>query len=418
MLLVGASGAGDNKRQARAALAMALKIARRHGGVHAGRGLGERWKKNRFRNVYLRNAAWERGYAIDTVETALDWPRVTPAMRAVEGAAAGALAVDGEQVHAYTHLSHLYPQGASVYTTFIWRLAGELRRRPGALAPPEERGVGSHRRQRRHHQPPARRRHGPRALAARGEGPARHGCAARAVPPVRSGRLHESRQIGDVMNALWRRDGRAELPGLMAREWDLLVIGGGITGAGILLEAARRGLKALLVERRDFAWGTSSRSSKLVHGGLRYLKDGHLHLTRESVRERESLLRDAPGLVEPQGFAFAHYDGQRGRRSFLAGLAVYDLLAGRRERHWLGSDEFLQRAPNVAPNMANAGLAGGIVYTDAKTDDARLVLRVLGEAMTHGAAALNYVAARSLVRDDSRVVGASCMMNSQAPRTR
>jgi alkyldihydroxyacetonephosphate synthase len=121
MLLVGASGA---KGQARAALASALKIARRHGGVHMGRGLGERWKRNRFRNVYLRNAAWERGYAIDTVETALDWPHVTPAMRAVEAAATRALAEEGEQVHAYTHLSHLYPQGASVYTTFIWRLAG------------------------------------------------------------------------------------------------------------------------------------------------------------------------------------------------------------------------------------------------------------------------------------------------------
>jgi len=204
------------------------------------------------------------------------------------------------------------------------------------------------------------------------------------------------------MNTLWRRDGRAELPGLMAKEWDLLVIGGGITGAGILLEAARRGLKALLVERRDFAWGTSSRSSKLVHGGLRYLKDGHLHLTRESVRERESLLRDAPGLVEPQGFAFAHYAGQRGRRSFLAGLAIYDLLAGRRERHWLGKDAFLERAPNVA----QANLAGGIVYLDAKTDDARLVLRVLGEAMAHGAAALNYVGARALLRADGRVLGA------------
>jgi glycerol-3-phosphate dehydrogenase len=208
------------------------------------------------------------------------------------------------------------------------------------------------------------------------------------------------------MSGLWQKGGRADMPALMAREWDLLVIGGGITGAGILLEAARRGLKALLVEQRDFAWGTSSRSSKLVHGGLRYLKDGHLHLTRESVRERESLLRDAPGLVEPQGFAFAHYEGQRGRRAFLAGLAVYDLLAGRRERHWLPRDEFLARAPNVAPDLAGKALAGGIVYTDAKTDDARLVLRALHEAMAHGAAALNYVAARALLRDGGRVAGA------------
>jgi glycerol-3-phosphate dehydrogenase len=204
------------------------------------------------------------------------------------------------------------------------------------------------------------------------------------------------------MSELWRTGGRETLPALMAQEWDLLVIGGGILGAGILLEAARRGLKALLVEQRDFAWGTSSRSSKLVHGGLRYLKDGRLHLTRESVRERESLLRDAPGLVEPLGFAFAHYEGQRGRRSFLAGLAVYDLLAGRRERHWLARDAFLERAPNVARDR----LAGGIVYTDAKTDDARLVLRALQEALAHGAAALNYVAARSLLRIGGRVAGA------------
>ncbi|MFC5548518.1 FAD-binding oxidoreductase [Massilia aerilata] len=123
MLLVGASG---EKTPSRAALGAALKIARKYKGVHAGRGLGERWKKNRFRNVYLRNAAWERGYAIDTVETAVDWPRVSPAMRAVEAAAAAALAAEGEQVHAYTHLSHLYAQGASVYTTFIWRLAGDF----------------------------------------------------------------------------------------------------------------------------------------------------------------------------------------------------------------------------------------------------------------------------------------------------
>lgn len=123
MLLVGASGA---RAQARPALRAALRLARRHGGVHAGRGLGERWRRKRFRNVYLRNAAWAHGYAIDTVETALDWPRVTPAMRAIEAAAAAALQGWGERVHAYSHLSHLYPQGASVYSTFVFRLSGSF----------------------------------------------------------------------------------------------------------------------------------------------------------------------------------------------------------------------------------------------------------------------------------------------------
>ena len=86
---------------------------------------------------------------------------------------------------------------------------------------------------------------------------------------------------------------------LAGERWDVLVVGGGITGAGILAEAARRGLRAALVEQRDFAWGTSSRSSKLVHGGLRYLKEGRLGMTRASVRERERLLKEGPGLVEP-----------------------------------------------------------------------------------------------------------------------
>jgi glycerol-3-phosphate dehydrogenase len=205
------------------------------------------------------------------------------------------------------------------------------------------------------------------------------------------------------MSGHWRHGWRASLPELFRREWDLLIIGGGITGAGILLEASRRGLAALLVEQRDFAWGTSSRSSKLVHGGLRYLAEGRLRLTRESVREREALLRDAPGLVEPQGFAFPDYGASsRKRRSFLAGLALYDLFAGRREPHWIKADEFAL----LAPNVARTGLAGAIVYTDAKTDDARLVLRVLHEARRGGAQAVNYAVAQSLLRAQGRVCGA------------
>lgn len=205
------------------------------------------------------------------------------------------------------------------------------------------------------------------------------------------------------MSALWPHGWRTALPALCAREWDILIIGGGITGAGILLEASRRGLSALLVEQRDFAWGTSSRSSKLVHGGLRYLAQGRLSLTREAVREREALLRDAPGLVEPQGFAFADYGtNKRKRRTMLAGLALYDLFAGRREAHWLAADEFALRAPNAA----RPALAGGIVYTDARTDDARLVLRTIAEARRHGAQAVNYMAVPALLSEGGRTVGA------------
>ena len=204
------------------------------------------------------------------------------------------------------------------------------------------------------------------------------------------------------MSALWSAGWRATLPQVFAREWDLVIIGGGITGAGILLEASRRGLKALLVEQRDFAWGTSSRSSKLVHGGLRYLKEGQIGLTRESVHERQNLLREAPGLVDPQSFAFGDYvGGKPGRRLFLLGLAIYDFLAGQRERHYFSNEEFLM----MAPNIGRAGLVGGMRYTDAKTDDARLVLRVLQEAHTFGGVAVNYMAASSLLREDGKLCG-------------
>ena len=120
MLMVGASG---EVAAVRAAMRAALALARRHQGVHVGRRMGDKWKQGRFRNVYLRNAAWEHGYVIDTVETAVDWPRVPAMMAALEAAAVTALGGFGERVHAYTHLSHLYAQGASVYATYVYRLA-------------------------------------------------------------------------------------------------------------------------------------------------------------------------------------------------------------------------------------------------------------------------------------------------------
>jgi alkyldihydroxyacetonephosphate synthase len=122
MLMIGVSG---KKAQAKAALNDALVIARGFDAVHVGRTMGDKWKQNRFRNVYLRNAAWELGYAIDTCETAVDWSRVPDMMHAVEQAGSAALATYGERVHTYTHLSHLYAQGASVYTTFVYRLSGD-----------------------------------------------------------------------------------------------------------------------------------------------------------------------------------------------------------------------------------------------------------------------------------------------------
>jgi alkyldihydroxyacetonephosphate synthase len=122
LLMLGASGRAAGVQHA---LAEAKRIARRYQGVAIGQSMGKKWKENRFRNVYLRNALWLKGYAIDTAETACDWTQVKPMMLALETAATHALAKDGEKVHTYTHLSHIYAQGASVYTTFAYRLAGD-----------------------------------------------------------------------------------------------------------------------------------------------------------------------------------------------------------------------------------------------------------------------------------------------------
>lgn len=123
LLLMGVTG---DKAMHRATLDEALRLARTHKGIHVGRAIGKRWKANRFRSVYLRNSLWRHGYAVDTVETAVAWPTVWSMMRAVEQTAANALALEGEKVHAYTHLSHVYPTGASVYSTFVYRLSGDF----------------------------------------------------------------------------------------------------------------------------------------------------------------------------------------------------------------------------------------------------------------------------------------------------
>lgn len=185
--------------------------------------------------------------------------------------------------------------------------------------------------------------------------------------------------------------------------FDVLVIGGGIAGAGLALEAARAGARTALVEARDFAGGTSSRSSKLVHGGLRYLAQGKFGLTRESVRERTALLRDAPDLVAPQEFLVPVRDGARnGKLKIGVALALYDFFAGARSRRW--RDAAGLRAE--IPMLSTEGLRGGWSYGDAETDDARLVLRTLAEARRHGVVAVNYLSADDLVRGASRVEGA------------
>ncbi|HYF66001.1 MAG TPA: glycerol-3-phosphate dehydrogenase/oxidase [Herpetosiphonaceae bacterium] len=195
---------------------------------------------------------------------------------------------------------------------------------------------------------------------------------------------------------------RDEIWARLGQPWDIIVIGGGITGAGIAREAARAGARVLLLEQRDWAWGTSSRSSKLVHGGLRYLAQGDIRLTRDSVVERERLLAAAPGLVTPLNFLLAPRKDRRDQRwMYRAGLAIYDLLAGRWQHEALSPAQVHALAPHLDEGVTGAGLR----YGDAQTDDARLVLRLLREAVAAGVTALNYAAVSGLLREDGDVAG-------------
>ena len=189
----------------------------------------------------------------------------------------------------------------------------------------------------------------------------------------------------------------------IAPHWDLVIIGGGITGAGILREATNMGLKALLVEQKDFAWGTSSRSSKLVHGGLRYLKEGKFLLTKMAVEEREHLLKEAPGLVESLAFLLPVYEDQKpGKRTLKVGLSIYDIMARERQHRFYDKTEFYRRMPYAKQE----GLKGGFFFLDAQVDDSRLVLRLINESVASNGLALNYTIATDILRNKTgEVIG-------------
>ena len=158
------------------------------------------------------------------------------------------------------------------------------------------------------------------------------------------------------------------------------------------------GLQAILIEQEDFAWGTSSRSSKLVHGGLRYIKEGHLLLTKISVEERDRLLAEAPGLVEPLGFMLPVYEEQKpGKKLLKVGLTIYDIMARERQHRFLKPDELLEKLPFINP----VGLVGGFHYHDAQVDDSRLVLRLIKESVDTGAQALNYTRVTRIIRSSA-----------------
>ena len=199
---------------------------------------------------------------------------------------------------------------------------------------------------------------------------------------------------------------------LRSERFDLVVVGGGITGAGVALDAATRGYSVALVEKADYASGTSSRSSKLVHGGLRYLQNFDLGLVREALLERQLMVRLAPHLVRPLPFVVAAFDGARPDRMVGVGLNLYDAMArggrGRQDGDWapdrhrvIGGDEVVE----LLPALAGRAPTSGYLFYDCQTDDSRLVLTVLAEAERFGAVCANRVEVTDLLDEGGRTSG-------------
>ena len=209
----------------------------------------------------------------------------------------------------------------------------------------------------------------------------------------------------------------AALAALAEESFDVVVVGGGITGAGVALDAATRGYSVALVERRDFAAGTSSRSSKLVHGGLRYLQKFDLGLVREALLERRLLVSLAPHLVRPLQLVVPSFGGKRPDRMLGTGLHLYDVMARERRRgaedeEWsparhriIDGDEVRELVPAIATREPTAGY----LFYDCQTDDVRLVLTVLGEAERFGAVLANRLEVTGLIHDaGGRACGVKC----------
>lgn len=212
-------------------------------------------------------------------------------------------------------------------------------------------------------------------------------------------------------------------------EWDIIIIGGGATGAGIALDSATRGYRTLLLEQSDFGKGTSSRSTKLIHGGVRYLEQGNLKLVREALRERERLLHNAPHLVHDLSFVIPTQTWWS-RFYYGLGLKAYDWLAGRQD---FGRSQKIssQKTYHWIPGLKRGEFRGGVLYHDGQFDDARLVINLMQTAVTHGAVTLNYCEVVGLQKNSNghvagvqfldhetqRVhdVAAKCVINATGP---
>jgi len=197
--------------------------------------------------------------------------------------------------------------------------------------------------------------------------------------------------------------------------WDVLIIGGGATGLGAAVEAASRGYKTLLVEQHDFAKGTSSRSTKLIHGGVRYLQQGDIGLVLEALHERGLLRQNAPHLVRNQQFIIPNYEWWNGP-FYTIGMKVYDMMAG---SLGLGASEHISKEETMRAiaNLKEDGLRGGVIYYDGQFDDSRLAINLAQTAVSEGGVVINYMKVTSLLKDEKESVNGAVIEDQETGKS-
>ncbi|MDY6851578.1 MAG: FAD-dependent oxidoreductase, partial [Thermodesulfobacteriota bacterium] len=405
-----AAGEGRSS-EAKAEKRAVTRVCRAHGAVGTGAGPALAWHKTRYTAPYMRDDMITAGLFIETLETAATWDALPDLCSKVQAALDEALSWSGVTGLVMTHLSHAYPEGANLYFTFIapmvrgseeeqWRRAKEAATRAildggGALS--HHHGVG------RDHKAWLQEYWGRELVEVFKAAKAELDPLAIVNPGAVFNPDLSSLKPMENIQPFSPGTRSANIDRFENEVFDLLVVGGGIVGCGVAWDAGLRGLSVALVEKDDFASGTSGKSSRMIHGGLRYLKMLDLKLVRESLSERRNLMRIAPHLVRPVKFLLPVFKGQGDSRTVInLGLWAYETLAGHKQ---LPSHENLtaQEALKLEPSISSEGLEGGLVYYDGLTDDARLTLETAKAAARAGAAVANYVEAVSIPFGDNEV---------------
>ncbi|MFQ5864634.1 MAG: glycerol-3-phosphate dehydrogenase [bacterium] len=414
LLILGFEAA--NEKSARTLLKTELHIAKKamkqNGGLYIGQRAGKSWYKSRFELPYLRDLLLDHAVMVDTLETATTWQNLMTLHDAVNHSIHQAIEDEHEKALVLTHLSHAYAEGASLYYTFLARqkprqelsqwqhvkdkVTNTIVENGGALS--HHHSIGAM------HKPWMQQYIGD--LAAKMLSSLKTTLDPQGI--MNPDKLVEKEKIGlaahQMTGSFSYQTRSANIKRFDKESFDLAIIGGGITGAGIARDAAMRGMKVALIEKGDFASGTSSKSSKMIHGGLRYLKQLDLKFVKESLRERAVLLRLAPHLVQPMPYLIPSYKGRLEKMELEIGMIGYDILAASKSLspyQKLSAEEVIRQEPK----LRRRGLRAGFVYYDCLVNDARLTLATLKSATEHGAVSANYVKCVGLESNDSAISG-------------